>query len=227
MKKTTIIKNFLPIAFLSLFMLEPAFAATDISGGGSDKAAIIAALNKFVAFLGYFFAVLLMINGGMKLQQYANRSQNGVSIKIIVFQFVAGAMLLNYATSISTLAVSVLGSGNEYCFILDSFNSKGQCWDAASSELTGTIQAKIEAISGSSTSAQFIENLNLIVGFFQLIGFIYFIKACMVLAAVGNGRERGGYGKPVIMLLFSALVINLPNTIQYLVNTLKAFGMDI
>lgn len=228
MKIIKTIKYALPVLLLSLMFIEPSFAAGDLgsSGDGGDKSQIIAALNKFVAFLGYFFAVLLMINGGMKLQEYSNKSQQ-VSIKLIVFQFIAGAMLLNYASSITTFAVTVLGSGNEYCFILDSYNSKGDCWDAASSELTGTIKEKIEAISGGSTSSQFVENLNLVVGFFQLVGFIYFIKGCLTLAAVGNGRERGGYGKPVIMLLFAALVINLPNTVQLIVNTLKSFGMDI
>ncbi|OZY40602.1 hypothetical protein CJF43_17345 [Pseudomonas fragi] len=69
--------------------------------------------------------------------------------------------------------------------------------------------------------------MKVIVGLFQAIGFFFFISSIMSLKAVGHGSSRDGYAKPVIILIASALIIDLPHTASMIMETAKLAGVNL
>ncbi|OZY30534.1 hypothetical protein CJF36_21835 [Pseudomonas lundensis] len=68
--------------------------------------------------------------------------------------------------------------------------------------------------------------MKVIVGLFQAIGFFFFISSIMSLKAVGDGSKHG-YAKPFIILIASALIIDLPHTASMIMETAKLAGVNL
>ena len=71
------------------------------------------------------------------------------------------------------------------------------------------------------------EKLRLLFTLFQVIGVIYFIKAIYMLKEASEGSQQTGYGKIILMIFASALVIDMPHTIDMLINTIQSWNETV
>ena len=95
------------------------------------------------------------------------------------------------------------------------------------SGLTGELKSRIEKLSSGGTAEKFLENIQIIIGIFQIIGLIYFSVGAYGLAQVANGSSKdSGYGKPIITMFASALIVDIPHTAQMAIDTLEKIGIN-
>ena len=147
---------------------------------------------------------------------------------VVLVTLLAGVVMMNASGALSTYIVTMLGSTSGHCFILDSSQSvAANCWSAESSGLTGELKGRIEKLSSGSTAQAFMENINVIVGIFQVIGLIYFLVGAYGLVQVANGSSRdSGYGKPIITMFAAALIVDIPHTAEMAISTLEKIGIN-
>lgn len=217
------IKSILILAttLLLTIMTNLCFAASDLdsSKGGGAEAQIVS-VYQFLGYISIFFGTLMIIKGGYLLKEKAD-NPNSNALRRMTVTFMVAGLLIGYTDSITTIGVTLFGDNSKYCMYLDA-TAGGDCWDAKSSELTGEMRAKIEAIgNGSDLSNSTMRLINILVGVFQTVGFGYFLKSALAMKDVGNGNRAGGYGKPVFGLLFAVSLINTPAVISLIVGTIK------
>jgi hypothetical protein len=217
-------KNFLKILLIASFLL-PSIAFADAE---TERTAIIVAVHKLVYIFGFLVGLILVISAGMKMKLASESNGQNSNKGIIYISFLAGVLMMNSSSTLSTYIATLLGSGSGHCFILDSSQSDAKnCWSADSSGLTGQLKTRIEKLSSAGVAATFMKNINIIVGMLQVIGFIYFLVGTYGLVQVSNGSSRdGGYGKPIITMIASALIVDIPHTAEMAVATLEKIGVN-
>lgn len=189
---------------------------------------VIVAVYKLVYIVGFLIGLVLMISAGYKMKMAADTNGPQSNKAIIYISILAGVLMMNSSATLSKYIVTMLGSGSGHCFILDSSQSVAEnCWSADSSGLTGELKGRIEKLSSGGTAQKFMDNLNIIVGIFQVIGFIYFLVGVYGLVQVANGSSRdGGYGKPIITMIAAALIVDIPHTAEMAITTLESIGIN-
>ncbi len=184
---------------------------------------VLSILDKFGPFIG----VLLFIQAGLKLKQTADEKKPAGASTVIVY-FVAATLFFN-----SHLAYDLVSSiwkiegESKICFVADGDAIKESCYSDEVSELTGVLADRVEKLSGDSVATDFINNFRAIIGIFQVIGVIYFFVGIYGLVQVSNGSAKdNGYGKPIITMISSALIIDLPHTASMFLDTLQKIGVN-
>lgn len=219
------------IALGLLFFSTLAFAgesATIIE----NRSQMVQAINQAVILIGQMIGVILLLVGINKMKWKAEQPTNPQhSTGMIITVLVAGALMINYtqsATSLITTALYPEGNG-EYCFILDSSQSasNSQCWSSSTAESTTKLADTIDRLEGDERSQEFRDNIDVLMAFFQLIGLIYFFKGAYGLKQVSDGGQKGGYGKPLLIMIAAALVLDLPHTLEVVLNTIEQIGFSI
>jgi hypothetical protein len=209
------------------------FTSSAIADEVAQRALLISTINDLVIYIGIFLGLLLIISGFYKMKLRSESPNNPISsMPVIISSIIAGTMLLNYSAATTTVISTLLGSDNKYCFVLDTPTDEqvtpdGGCWNSGESEITGKLMEKIADTRGGNAAAEFAANFNVIVGLFQLIGLIYFFKGVYGLKTVGDGTEKGGYGKPIVMMIFAALLIDLPHTAEMFSNAMTSLGAKV
>lgn len=205
-------------------LLLPSLAFADEAA----REALIVSVHKVVYIVGFLIGLILMISAGYKMKQAADSNGPQSNKGIIFVSLLVGVIMMNASGAMSTYLATLLGSGSGHCFILDKEQSVGEnCWSADSSGLTGDLKSRIEKLSSGSTAQKFMENVNVIVGIFQVIGFIYFLVGAYGLVQVANGSSRdSGYGKPIITMIAAALIVDIPHTAEMAIQTLQDIGIN-
>ncbi len=216
-------KNLKSYLFIFL-MIAPTFAFADEAA----RKEIIVSIHKLISVISFLIGLILLVSAGYKMKVAADTNGPQSNKAIIIISLLAGAIMINSSTALSTYIVTMLGSDAGHCFILDSNQTVATgCWSADSSGLTGELKSRIERLSSGSTAQKFMENIEVIVGIFQVIGFIYFLVGVYGLVQVANGSSRdGGYGKPIVTMIASALIVDIPHTAETAVNTLEKIGVN-
>lgn len=222
------IKN---LTIISVAMLSQIALAADASVGA--RAEIVSSLYTFVTIMATAMGMMLMISALVKLKKRADNPNDPKSFptSIIVTLF-AGAMAFNYSNTAGTIISSLLGSADAgYCFVMDAETSgdvlSENCWTAEGSEMLGSIEERVNKMSENDAGTQIKENAETIIALFQTIGLIYFLKGLYGLKVTSEGQSREGYGKPIITLIASALVIDLPHTIELVQGTITYLGFGV
>lgn len=216
-------KNLKTYLFIFL-MLAPTFVFADEAA----RKEVIVSIHKLVFVLSFTIGVILMISAGYKMKLAADTNGPQSNKAIIFVSLLAGTLMINASSALSAYIVTMLGSDAGHCFILDQSQSIASgCWSASDSGLTGDLRDRIERLSSVSTAQKFMENIEVIVGIFQVIGFIYFLVGVYGLVQVANGSSRdGGYGKPIVTMIASALIVDIPHTAETAVATLEKIGVN-
>lgn len=208
---------------LFLVLLAPTFAMAN-----EAREDLIVKLHTLVWGIGFLIGLILMISAGYKMKVAADTPGPQSNKGVVLVTLLAGVLMMNVSNTLSTYIVTMLGSSSGHCFILDSSQSVAQnCWSADSSGLTGELKTRIEKLSSGSTAQAFMENINVIVGIFQVIGLIYFLVGTYGLVQVANGSSRdSGYGKPIITMFAAALIVDIPHTAEMAISTLEKIGIN-
>lgn len=225
-------KNKLLVALSLMLISGLAFAGNDSQEVLANRQDMIVAINQAVIIIGQLIGVILLIVGINKMKWKAEQPTNPQhSAGMIITVLVAGALMMNYTGSATTLITSFLypDSTGEYCFILDSEQSmsSNQCWSASTAESTTLLSDRINRLEGDEPSQEFRDNIDVLMAFFQLIGLIYFFKGAYGLKQVSDGGQKGGYGKPLLIMIAAALVLDLPHTLEVVMKTIEEIGFSI
>lgn len=211
--------------FSILLLIFPTIVLADAE---SAREEIIVAVHKLVYYFGFLIGIILMISAGLKMKAASDNTGQNSNKSIIYISLLAGVLMMNSSSTLSTYIATLLGSDSGHCFVLDSTQSAAEnCWSAESSGLTGKLKNRVEKLSNSEVAATFMKNINIIVGMLQVIGFIYFFVGVYGLVQVSNGSSRdGGYGKPIVTMIASALIVDIPHTAEMAINTLEKIGVN-
>lgn len=211
-------------SFLFLTLLSPTFAMAADAG----REELIINLHQLVWLIGFLIGLILMISAGYKMKVAADTQGPQSNKGVVLVTLLAGVIMMNASSALSTYIVTMLGSTAGECFILDTNQSAAEnCWSADSSGLTGELKTRIEKLSSASTAQAFMDNINVIVGIFQVIGLIYFLVGTYGLVQVANGSSRdSGYGKPIITMFAAALIVDIPHTAEMAISTLEKIGIN-
>jgi hypothetical protein len=208
---------------LILTFLIPTFA---MANEGREE--LITTLHKLVWVVGFLIGLILVITAGYKMKVAADAQTHDRKNGVILVTLLAGIIMMNASTALSTYIVTMLGSQAGHCFVLDSAQSvAANCWSAESSGITGELKARVEKLSNGSTAQAFMENINVIVGIFQVIGLIYFLVGAYGLVQISNGSNKEhGYGKPILTMMAAALIVDIPHTAEMAIATLNKIGIN-
>lgn len=238
MQKRLVIFIFLLLSFFTQYAFADNIANLDSNSAIAARETVIANLFWATTQIGRIIGMIVLIAGFYRMRMKAEMGPNGNISTTSIFVYIAvGFMMLSFSSTLGSLIATFLGqtstTGAGACFILNdsvtggrSTLDNGSCWNASSSELTGTLMDRVTKMSSASTAQEFLANINVIIGLFQLIGFIYFFVGMHGLVAVSKGSARNGYFKPLVIIIASALIVDLPHTAEIFLNTLKKVGIN-
>ena len=211
------------ITFLTLLFLPAvAFADGDATAARVELISGNIGLIKIVIFL---IGSIVFISGAYKLTLIAEQgSKVGKSVPLIYI--IVGTILMNITLAIGAFGNTYFKAG-DFCFVVSDGAINNACMNTEVSGLTGELKARIEKLSSGGTAEKFLENIQIIIGLFQIIGLIYFSVGAYGIAQVSNGSSKeSGYGKPIITMFASALIVDIPHTAQMAINTLHDIGIN-
>jgi len=197
------------------------------------------AILTFLFVLAFLLGLMITISAIVRLKIYTDRPHEDKSkLFTIIIMLIVGTLLMNLNQTIALVGNSLSGSGNLQeanlsCIaqLNDKSTQENIEWDALA-VMDGDRDARgfDELSEGCIVEmSSIIEDMNidvpssfdvikgkvtLIFKILMVIGYIYFIKGLIEFKKVAEGTERGGFGKPVIHLVSSALLIDLPHTLQ-------------
>lgn len=178
-------------------------------------------LVHYVIF--FVLAPIFFLLAFKKMTDYAKNPNDpkNTALSPLILLF-AGSLLLNVKAS-SSMFINSLNSTNNVCFIQNSQNfvNDKNCFDDAASEVTNHYKDELETKDKSNILEEFNEKIALLYMLFQSIGMIYFIKGILLLKAAAEGVSSVTYGKILIIIVCSSFVIDMPNTMDMLIETAK------
>lgn len=218
-------KKIYNLILISLLILPTFVFANDAE---SAREEIIVSVHKLVYIFGFLIGIILMVSAGLKMKAASDNTGPNSNKSVIYISLLAGVLMMNSSSTLSTYIATLLGSSGGHCFVLDKSQSAAEnCWTAESSGLTGQLKTRVEKLSNAGVAATFMKNINIIVGILQVIGFIYFFVGVYGLVQVSNGSSRdGGYGKPIVTMIASALIVDIPHTAEMAIATLEKVGVN-
>ena len=181
-------------------------------------------LAQIVIFLVGLIVLVATLFNMIKAGQEGSKITWGT----IATALVASALLMNTNEAISTFGNTYFNkSGAEkICFVVAEKGIDDSCFSNELSGITGQLENRIKNMSGDSTVEAFKQKSRIVLGILQLIGFIYFSKGAYGLTQVSKGSATYGYGKPLTTMLASALIVDIPHTIQSFIDTLNKIGIQ-
>ena len=209
------------ITFLTLLFL-PVVAFADATQARVELISGNIGLIKLVIFL---IGLIVFVAGAYKLTLITEQgSKVGKSVPLIYI--IVGTILMNITLAIGAFGNTYFKAG-DFCFVVSEGSINNACMNTEVSGLTGELKARIEKLSSGSTAEKFMENIQIIIGLFQIIGLIYFAVGAYGIAQVANGSSKdGGYGKPIITMFASALIVDIPHTAMMAIETLEKIGIN-
>ena len=210
------------IAFLTLLFLPAVAFANDEASNVISQ--LITSYQKLILIIGFLIGLGLTVSGGYKLILMNEQGQKNAK-SVPVMCFFAGALMMNAMGSLGLFSETYF-SASDLCFVVKDGVVNNSCMSDQMSGLTGELKTRIEKLSSGSTAQTFLTNVSNIVGLFQIIGLIYFLVGVYGLVQVSNGSAQNGYGKPVITMFASALIVALPHTAQLAIDTLESIGIN-
>ncbi|MGN7442013.1 hypothetical protein [Pseudomonas lactis] len=199
------------------------FAATDLESTASGVSSFADGLQKihmFIESLSMFGGLYLLIRS-IKMFLGLNTQNGPKSFAQPLACMVLASLLLNLPKFLNLITVTLLGGDHKYCDGLSS-DSSG-CWNAASSELTGPLRDKVDAINGGSKA--FMEIIDTVFYGFLVLGVFTIIKAVFMLYSIHYKGTGESNSRAFAMMFFGGCLCNMGFVIELAFNALKSFGM--
>lgn len=229
---TILILLFSTTVFAESSPMNQIAASQDVGSG--DK--FLTSFYILVRMIGTLLGAFLVYIGIKKAVDFSKDDRNPKNFPTAaIITFLAGGLLLNLNQTMTLAVNTFIGSGNGYCFYSKGlgnygkevigtnnacFNSAMQVTDKIANELSG--QKKFEV-----TLKNIKERLRLLFTLLQVIGVIYLIKSIYMLKEAAEGSNNIGYGKIIIMIISSAIIIDLPHFIDMVINTIRDINKDL
>ena len=191
--------------------------------------AIAVNLYELSHYIGLFLGTIAFMIGIKMLMAYSknpNDPRNSLGGVLVVF--ISASLLWGLQSSIS-LATNTL-TNNNHCFVMSKNNEDmgnnmnkhgGECFNAKSSEITQELRQDFENKGRSDALEKLLAKINVYFKVLQAVGLVYFIKGLYLLVNIAKGTGNATYGQALIMVISSSLILDLPNTINMILNTVK------
>ncbi|OEG74159.1 hypothetical protein BEL05_00740 [Shewanella colwelliana] len=178
-------------------------------------------------YVGLALGIVLFLHGIKKLTLYAkNPNDPRNSLGSVLAVMIGASLLFGLQSSINMAVVTVNSSSTGHCFMNNETGNSinkhdAECFDASNSEITKDMRDLIEERSTTKALETFNKKAHNFFLIMQFVGLVYFVKAIFLFKAAAEGTSNTTYGKIIIMLISSSLIIDMPNTLQMLLNTAK------
>ncbi len=218
------VKNVSRLITVVLLLLPALAFAAPIEDATSNRVELIAAFNKLIIIVGFMIGLAVTIAGCYKMIQVGNQVAKFGWIAPAIY-IMAGVVMMNVSPSLSVITNTYFNV--DFCTMIDESQTvSSSCFKDEISGLTGPLKERISRLSSDSTAEKFMENIQIIIGIFQVIGFIYFLTGAYGLTQVANGSAQNGYAKPIITMTASALIVDIPHTATMFIDTLHKIGIN-
>lgn len=180
-------------------------------------------------YVGLALGIVLFLHGIKKLMLYAkNPNDPRNSLGSVLGVMIGASLLFGLQSSINMAVVTVNSSSTGHCFVNNETGNSinkhdAKCFNTDNSEITKDMRDLIEERSTTEALENFNKKASNFFLIMQFVGLVYFVRAIYEFKAVSDGQSNTTYGKIIIMLISSSLVIDMPNTLQMLLNTAKEF----
>lgn len=218
-----ILKTILFFVLLSISFFV--FADDPIDDSTSNRVELITAVLLTIKVSGFMIGLAIFITSLYKMKLLGENGQkNGISIVLV--GALAGIFMMNTDAWLGVFTQSFF-STDEVCYVISDNKIDDNCFRDELSGLSGDLKERLRKQANVDTAAAFIDNIKIIIGMFQIIGFTYFLVGANGLVQVANGSSKdGGYGKPIITMIAAALIVDIPHTAQMAINTLEQIGIN-
>lgn len=215
-------------------ILALAFCFTSSSFGVDYTATstMVGQIYTLITYIATAIGLGLMILGGVKMKKRADNPNDVKAFPMsIVVTFLVGAMMFNFSQTSNTFIKTFLGDSANYCMIALETQVAGEipkegCWDASQSEALNEVIAKANSMNDANTTEQIRNNAKIFLMVFQTLGFVFLLKGYYKLKLASEGVQNETYSEAFIIILFSSLAIDLPNTIELIKSTLETIGFS-
>nr|WP_075498159.1 hypothetical protein [Moritella viscosa]SHO15501.1 Putative uncharacterized protein [Moritella viscosa] len=213
------------VSLLLLFFSSYISFAADAATTTTTLTASIYTLTTIIAQL---LGITLMVYSLVKLKKSADNPNDPKNFPMaILTTIIVGASMFNYSGTASVSIGSFLGDDGGFCMLameekLDGEVGRTNCWKSDSSELMTGITERIEKSNGAGSAAKFNEIFVDFMEFFQVVGFIYFLKNLWELHLLMQGTSQKKLGGVLIGILASSLAIDLPHTLEIVKTTVES-----
>jgi uncharacterized protein YhhL (DUF1145 family) len=178
-------------------------------------------------YVGLALGIVLFLHGIKKLTLYAknpNDPRNSLGSVLVVM--IGASLLFGLQSSINMAVSTVNSSTTGHCFVNEETGNSinkhdAECFDADNSEITKDMRDLIEEKGTGQSLEIFNKKAATFFKIMAMVGLIYFVKAIFLLKSAAEGTGNTTYGKILTMLIASSLIIDMPNTLQMLINTAK------
>ncbi|RMV80710.1 hypothetical protein ALP04_04129 [Pseudomonas amygdali pv. sesami] len=162
----------------------------------------------------------------LRLIAEQNNRSKGKAIALIL----VGFLMFSGSSTVNTFLHTIRGDGTGMCFVSDNqlaskISSGSGCWDTATSEINGVLKDRILK-EDSDAKTKFLENLKTIVYLFQGLGIIYFFIGLNGLKKIADGTKGDSHWKHLFVMIFAALIIDLPHTATTIAEQLQKMGVQ-
>ncbi|CAK1857812.1 DUF4134 domain-containing protein [Vibrio crassostreae] len=214
------------ILALALFSTSMSFAV--------DQQATADMIGKFYPLLTVIATAMglgLLILGLVKMKKRADNPNDVKTFPMsIIVTLICGAILFNFSQSLNTVIKTFNGNTASYCMIAQETQVAGEipkagCWDESQSEALNDVIEKANKMNGDSAE-QIRANAKLFYMTLQLLGFVYFMKGVYHLKQASEGVQNKGYLGGISTIFFSALVVDLHHTLEFVQGTLESMGIS-
>ncbi|KTF12219.1 hypothetical protein [Pseudoalteromonas sp. H105] len=202
---------------------------SEITSNLTGVEAIAVNLYTLSHYVGIFLGSIMFLVGIKMLITYSknpNDPRNSLGGVLIIF--IGASMLWSLQSSISLVTNTL--TNNNHCFVLskdseDMSNNinkhNGECFNAKNSEITAELRADFEDKGRGEALGELLAKINVYMKVLQAIALVYFIKGIFLLQSIAKGTGNATYGQALIMIIAASLILDLPNTLEMLINTVK------
>lgn len=214
------------ITFLTLLFLPAVAFAFGNDAAVKAQAELITAIQKLIYIVSFLIGLILLVSGGYKIKAMSDNNEKTKIFSAPIMSILVGVIMMNSSESLSVFGATLFNA-EQFCLVIDDGRINDSCMSTELVGVTGELKSRIAKLSSSSTAEIFIDKIQVIVGIFQIIGLIYFLVGAYGLVQVSNGSSKeNGYGKPIITMFASALIVDIPHTAQMAIDTLKTIGIN-
>lgn len=218
------VRNF--ITFLTLLFLPAVAFAFGDDAAVKARAEIITAIQTLIYIVAFLIGLILLVSGGYKIKAMADNNQKTNIFSAPIMAILVGVIMMSTSDALSVFGATYFNA-EKFCLVISDGRIDDSCMSTELVGITGELKSRIEKLSSGSTAQKFMDNIQIIVGIFQIIGLVYFLVGAYGLVQVSNGSSKeNGYGKPLITMFASALIVDIPHTVQMGLNTLETIGIN-
>lgn len=190
---------------------------------------LITSARTLLIIASTVLSVVFLLKGVLLMIKHSrNANDPDASISRIARMFIASAALVNIITVGQIMVYTITGS-DSVCGMVEQVDvsyftdEPESCLDITNTEFAD--EEKIHDLLGEERTQAIKAFVSRVAVFFMLIqtiGLYYFIKAFCLLVSISNGQSDLTYSRVLIMMIFSAIALDLKATLVIIANTFAA-----